>query len=394
MRFEIWRCVVDFDVHEAAFADRVLVAVERERRRAAVDEVQLVLRVVEVVRPLVARREDDRVDAERGHAERARAPSGSRSPSPSSVERADRVAHARESYDPKRNRVSTRSRSRSGSRWTRAPLPRVRADDVAGARLRRGQRVLDRLCDLPGRDALRRPRGGEPAEALDPLAVELCGLGRELVERALRLRPHRRSRSSRAPRSRRASPTGRPRRRSESANASSANFDIAYAPEERQRRPAADRAHQHDAAARPAKQRQEWLDDAELPDDVHVELPRRAPGRAGTRAAPRSRSLRSPRPRRATRSTRARCLVASASVMSKTSSRVPSGASPARRTDAYTSHPSPARRRAHASPIPDDAPVTSAAGMRRSPRAARDRSRARPRARAPACSSGAVDART
>ena len=68
------------DVHEAAFADDVLVAVERERRGAAVDEVELVLRVVVVVRPFVARREDDRVDAERGHAERARGPSGIRSP--------------------------------------------------------------------------------------------------------------------------------------------------------------------------------------------------------------------------------------------------------------------------------------------------------------------------
>ena len=36
------------DVHEPALADDVLVAVERERRGAAVDEVQLVLRVVEV----------------------------------------------------------------------------------------------------------------------------------------------------------------------------------------------------------------------------------------------------------------------------------------------------------------------------------------------------------
>jgi len=45
-------------VHQAALADLVLVAVERERRGAAVDEVQLVLGVVEVVRPLVPGREE------------------------------------------------------------------------------------------------------------------------------------------------------------------------------------------------------------------------------------------------------------------------------------------------------------------------------------------------
>ena len=75
------------DVHEAALADLVLVAVERERRGAAVDEVQLVLSVVVVVRPFVARREHERVDAERGHAERLRGSCGTRSPSPSCVER-------------------------------------------------------------------------------------------------------------------------------------------------------------------------------------------------------------------------------------------------------------------------------------------------------------------
>src|SRR4051794_23078227 len=59
------------DVNEPSFADLVLLALDGERRGAAVDEVQLVLRVVEVVRPFVVRRKHKTVDAESGDAEGA-----------------------------------------------------------------------------------------------------------------------------------------------------------------------------------------------------------------------------------------------------------------------------------------------------------------------------------
>src|SRR3954471_21713650 len=44
--------------------------------------------------------------------------------------------------------------------------PRIGADDVAGLRLRRGQRVLHGLRHLVRRDGVRGTRGGEPAELL------------------------------------------------------------------------------------------------------------------------------------------------------------------------------------------------------------------------------------
>ena len=55
---------------EPARPERPLLAVHLEARRAAVDEVELVLRVVVVEEPLVPGWIDERVDAERGDAER------------------------------------------------------------------------------------------------------------------------------------------------------------------------------------------------------------------------------------------------------------------------------------------------------------------------------------
>jgi hypothetical protein len=57
-------------VDDSAFADLVLLAVERERRRAAMDEIELVLLVVVVVRPFVSGRKDKCIDAECRDAER------------------------------------------------------------------------------------------------------------------------------------------------------------------------------------------------------------------------------------------------------------------------------------------------------------------------------------
>ena len=57
-------------MHEPSFADFVLVAVELEGRRAAMYEVQLVLFVVVVSGAVVVGREDERIDAECGDAER------------------------------------------------------------------------------------------------------------------------------------------------------------------------------------------------------------------------------------------------------------------------------------------------------------------------------------
>src|SRR5207248_7302587 len=57
------------DVHEPACLDDVLLALDLERGRAAVDEVELVLRVVVMRGAVVVRREDLQVDAECGHAE-------------------------------------------------------------------------------------------------------------------------------------------------------------------------------------------------------------------------------------------------------------------------------------------------------------------------------------
>src|SRR5262249_16706667 len=63
-----WR--LRLDVQEAAWAEDALLSVDLGARLPGVDEVELVLRVVEVVEALVAWRIDDRVHAERGHAER------------------------------------------------------------------------------------------------------------------------------------------------------------------------------------------------------------------------------------------------------------------------------------------------------------------------------------
>jgi hypothetical protein len=57
------------DVHDAALAHFVPIAVDVEDRLSAVDEVQLVLCVVVVVRPLVVGREHEEVDAECRHTE-------------------------------------------------------------------------------------------------------------------------------------------------------------------------------------------------------------------------------------------------------------------------------------------------------------------------------------
>src|SRR5207302_10650050 len=58
------------DVDEPALGDLVILVVDRERRGPAVHEVELVLVVVVVRRSVVVRREDERIDTERRHAER------------------------------------------------------------------------------------------------------------------------------------------------------------------------------------------------------------------------------------------------------------------------------------------------------------------------------------
>jgi hypothetical protein len=55
-------------VHETAFPNLARLAADLEARPAAVDEIQLVLRVVVVEESLVSGRVDDPVDAERGNA--------------------------------------------------------------------------------------------------------------------------------------------------------------------------------------------------------------------------------------------------------------------------------------------------------------------------------------
>src|SRR6185437_4857413 len=57
-------------VEEPALAELARLAVDVHADLPTVDEVELVLRVVVVLRALVVRRKDDRVDAERLHAER------------------------------------------------------------------------------------------------------------------------------------------------------------------------------------------------------------------------------------------------------------------------------------------------------------------------------------
>ena len=55
---------------DAARAELEALALDLEARQSAVDEVELVLLVVEVLEPAGLRRQHHRVDAERGHAER------------------------------------------------------------------------------------------------------------------------------------------------------------------------------------------------------------------------------------------------------------------------------------------------------------------------------------
>ena len=59
------------DVQQPALAELAHLAADLHARPAAMDEVELVLLVVEVLEALEARRIDDPVDAERRHAERA-----------------------------------------------------------------------------------------------------------------------------------------------------------------------------------------------------------------------------------------------------------------------------------------------------------------------------------
>src|SRR5262249_51880762 len=84
------------DVAETAWAKLAHLAVDLEPRRPAVDEVELVLRVVEVVDTLGAGRHHDRVDAERRHAER-RADLAEAVALAELVEGAECVCHARDS---------------------------------------------------------------------------------------------------------------------------------------------------------------------------------------------------------------------------------------------------------------------------------------------------------
>jgi hypothetical protein len=58
-------------LQEAAGPENPYLSFDLDARLPRVDEVQLVLRVMEVVEALVSRWVDDRVDAERRHAERS-----------------------------------------------------------------------------------------------------------------------------------------------------------------------------------------------------------------------------------------------------------------------------------------------------------------------------------
>src|SRR5438094_896394 len=80
------------DVADPARSEGPLLAVDLELRRAAVDEVELVLGVVVVEEAFLARRVDDRVDAERGHAERV-ADLAEAGPLAELVDRAEAVRH-------------------------------------------------------------------------------------------------------------------------------------------------------------------------------------------------------------------------------------------------------------------------------------------------------------
>ena len=153
-------------------------------------------------------------------------------------------------------------------------------------------------------------------------------------------------------------PSGASSTRSESAIASSACFDIAYAPRNGKRALTGDGADDDDAASGRPKRRQERLSDGELADDVHLELAsklcewqvleRRRDGDTGVvdEAVETVDAF------------AAAAAMASASVTSSSSSSVPTQASPALRTQASTRAPRLAKWRAHASPIPVDAPVT------------------------------------
>ena len=78
------RTVGGVDAREPAGAERLRLAVaEANSISPPMDEVELLLALVEWRPDYVARRQHDRVDAERGHAERARGPCGSPGPSPS-----------------------------------------------------------------------------------------------------------------------------------------------------------------------------------------------------------------------------------------------------------------------------------------------------------------------
>ena len=105
------RCRLDVD--EAALGDDVLGALDLERGRAAVDEVELVLRVVVVLGPVVVGREDDRVDAEGGDAER-RANLAKAVALAERIERTDLVAHGRDPKPSRRRSVERSSHVSSG----------------------------------------------------------------------------------------------------------------------------------------------------------------------------------------------------------------------------------------------------------------------------------------
>src|SRR5437868_710094 len=80
-------------VEEPARAEVAGLALDLDAHRAAVDEVELVLRVVVMGEPFVARRVDERVDAERGDAERL-ADLAEAGPVAELVEGGERVAHS------------------------------------------------------------------------------------------------------------------------------------------------------------------------------------------------------------------------------------------------------------------------------------------------------------
>ena len=116
--------------------------------------------------------------------------------------------------------------------------------------------MLDRLRHLLRRDAVRGPRRGELAEPLDPRAVELDRLRRELLEPTRwRLRPDRRRDRARLD-DRDLDPPRRELEPQRVGHRLERELGHRVRAEERQRRAPADRAHQDDAAARPAQRRQ------------------------------------------------------------------------------------------------------------------------------------------